>query len=202
MRSAIPLLLAAVCAPTPSSAADAKSAAAHLDQRLLSVPAKQLAADARKFGSATRGAILFHQPVLACTKCHSVGEDLSPRGPDLAVWKEKPTDVHIVEAVLQPAKSVRKGYEAITVVTDKGKTFNTNLIFTLELGFMLDCAETIAVGALERKESRGAHYRTDMPDRDDENWLKHTEVYRDGDDVRVETSDVTITKWEPIERVY
>ncbi|MFQ5733618.1 MAG: c-type cytochrome, partial [Planctomycetaceae bacterium] len=126
--SVIPLLLAAVCAPTPSTAAGAKSAPAHLDQQLLEVPARQLAAEARRFGSATRGAILFHQPVLACAKCHSVGKKKrSPLGPDLAVWKEKPTGAHVVEAVLRPAKSVRKGYEAITVVTDTGKTF-TGLI--------------------------------------------------------------------------
>ena len=58
-------------------------------------------------------------------------------------------------------------------VHDSGKIYNTNLLFAFELGFMLDTAETICVSALVRKESRGAHYRTDMPDRDDENWLKH-----------------------------
>ena len=63
-------------------------------------------------------------------------------------------------------------------VADKGKTFNTNLVFTLELGFMLDCAEAVVFSALERKESRGAHFRTDMGDRDDESWLKHVLVTR------------------------
>ncbi|MDE2716604.1 MAG: FAD-binding protein, partial [Chloroflexota bacterium] len=67
------------------------------------------------------------------------------------------------------------------VVHDKGKVFNTNLIFTLELGFMLDCAEAIILGALERNESRGAHTRTDMPDRDDDNWLKHILISRTED---------------------
>ena len=90
-------------------------------------------------------------------------------------------------------------------VDDKGKVFNTNLIFALELEFMIDNAEAIIHGAITRKESRGAHYRTDMPDRDDENWLKHTLVYYDinnENNVRVETSPVTITKWEPVKRVY
>lgn len=90
-------------------------------------------------------------------------------------------------------------------VDNKGKVFNTDLIFALELDFMLDVAKSICQGALMRKESRGAHSRTDMPDRDDENWLKHTHVYKDPDrpgGVRTETSDVTITKWEPIERAY
>ena len=85
------------------------------------------------------------------------------------------------------------------------KVFNTDLIFALELGFMIDCAEAIALSSLERKESRGAQFRLDYPSRDDENWLKHTLMYRDEEaehDVRVETSDVTITQWEPVKRVY
>ena len=90
-------------------------------------------------------------------------------------------------------------------VEDKGKFFNTNLMFALELEFMVDNAEAIIYGALTRKESRGAHFRTDMPDRDDKNWLKHTLVYHDDNqenNVRIETSPVTITKWKPVERVY
>ena len=87
-------------------------------------------------------------------------------------------------------------------VDNKGSVFNTELVFTLELEFMLDVARSICAAALARQESRGAHFRTDMPDRDDNNWLKHTEVYRDGDEFRVETSDVNITKWQPVERVY
>ncbi len=90
-------------------------------------------------------------------------------------------------------------------VQNKGKVFNTDLIFTLEMEFMADVAKTIVHGALARKESRGAHYRTDITERDDENWLKHTLVYSDDDreaGVRVETADVTITKWEPVRRAY
>ena len=109
---------------------------------------------------------------------------------------------------MEKAKSdlagLKQRYSSV-IVQDKNKIFNTNLIFTLELGFMLDCAETPIIGALERKESRGAHTRTDMPDRDDKNWLKHTLVYHDvrhESNVRIETSPVTITKWEPVERVY
>ena len=90
-------------------------------------------------------------------------------------------------------------------VQNKGKVFNTDLIFTLEMEFMADVAKAIVHSALTRKESRGAHFRTDITERDDENWLKHTLAYQDSDNedgVRVETSPVTITKWEPVKRVY
>ena len=90
-------------------------------------------------------------------------------------------------------------------VQNKGKVFNTDLIFTLEMEFMADVGRAIVHSALARKESRGAHFRTDITERDDENWLKHTLAYQDtesGDGVRIETSDVTITKWEPVKRVY
>ena len=88
-------------------------------------------------------------------------------------------------------------------VHDSGKIFNTNLLFAFELGFMLDTAETICVSALARKESRGAHYRTDMPDRDDENWMKHILVQNTGEDMpSVDFSPVTVTRWEPQIRSY
>lgn len=90
-------------------------------------------------------------------------------------------------------------------IHNKGKIFNTDLIFTLEMEFMADVAKTIVHAALARKESRGAHFRTDITERDDENWLKHTLVYHDKqnqDNIRVDTSPVTITKWEPVKRVY
>ena len=90
-------------------------------------------------------------------------------------------------------------------IQNKGKVFNTDLIFTLEMEFMADVGKAIVHSALTRKESRGAHFRTDITERDDENWLKHTLAYHDPDNedgVRVEKSPVTITKWEPVKRVY
>ena len=80
--------------------------------------------------------------------------------------------------------------------------FNTDLIAAPELDFMIDVAESICAGAKARKESRGAHYRTDIKERDDENWLKHTLVEKKEDEFTVKTSDVKITEWEPVERVY
>ena len=100
-----------------------------------------------------------------------------------------------IESVKERAKSV--------YVADKTSTFNTNLLFTLELGFMLECAESIAVSAADRSESRGAHTRTDMPDRDDENWLKHIMVSKSLDGGHeLNYKDVVITDWEPVVRQY
>ncbi len=107
-----------------------------------------------------------------------------------------------MEGALAKVHEMRKKYDEGIYVEDKGKVFNTDLMFALELDFMLDCAEAVATGALMRKESRGAHFRTDMPDRDDENWLKHTLVYKSEEGVRTETLDVTITQWQPVKRVY
>jgi succinate dehydrogenase / fumarate reductase flavoprotein subunit len=87
-------------------------------------------------------------------------------------------------------------------VADKTKTFNTNLIFTLELDFMLECAETIASSASDRTESRGAHTRTDMPDRDDKNWLKHIVVTNNEGNPNISYKDVVITDWTPTVRQY
>ena len=87
-------------------------------------------------------------------------------------------------------------------VDDKGKVFNTDLLFALEIGLMLDVAEGIVASALYRTESRGAHFRTDYPDRNDDDWLKHTLVYQSGKGARLETLPVTITQWQPARRTY
>jgi succinate dehydrogenase / fumarate reductase flavoprotein subunit len=93
--------------------------------------------------------------------------------------------------------------EAKTVwVDDKGTVFNQDVLGALELHFMLENAEPIVLGALERKESRGAQFRTDFPERKDDEWLKHIVFTKDGDDNRMSYSEVTITKWQPEERRY
>jgi succinate dehydrogenase / fumarate reductase, flavoprotein subunit len=64
-------------------------------------------------------------------------------------------------------------------------------------------AETIVVGALERKESRGAQWRLDFPGRNDSEWLKHIDISLNGGDAPlVSYSPVTITRWQPEERTY
>ena len=93
--------------------------------------------------------------------------------------------------------------EAATVSTDdKGTIFNQDVLSVIELGFMLDNAEAIVLSALERRESRGAQYRTDHPERNDDEWLKHINVSRNGDEPDVSYSEVTLTQWEPEERKY
>ena len=72
----------------------------------------------------------------------------------------------------------------------------------VELGFLLDNAHALVVAALNRTESRGAHSREDYKERDDENWLKHTMVYLEGDDVRIDYKPVTLGRYKPMARVY
>ena len=88
-------------------------------------------------------------------------------------------------------------------IDDHSHTFNTELTALLELSGMLDVAQTIVESALHREESRGAHQRTDFPNRDDEHFLAHTLVHREPDGTaRVDHLPVTITRWPPGERVY
>jgi succinate dehydrogenase / fumarate reductase flavoprotein subunit len=97
---------------------------------------------------------------------------------------------------------LRERYERV-VVDDKGDVFNSDLTQTLELGFLLELAECMVVSGLARKESRGAHARPyDYPDRDDENYLKHTLVTWEDGAPNLDWKPVTMTKWQPEERTY
>ena len=97
---------------------------------------------------------------------------------------------------------LRERYERV-YVQDVGKLFNTELMEVVELGFLLDCAETLVASALARTESRGAHYREDHPLRDDEHWLTHTLAYREDDgSIRLESKPVKVGPYLPMERTY
>jgi succinate dehydrogenase / fumarate reductase flavoprotein subunit len=115
-------------------------------------------------------------------------------------------------AVFRDAEGLDKALEIVrrlkeeapkAAIDDRGNVFNQDVIAAIELGYMLDVAETIVIGALERKESRGAQFRTDFPERNDDVWLKHIDISRrsDGEPV-VSYSPVTITRWQPVERTY
>jgi fumarate reductase flavoprotein subunit len=95
-----------------------------------------------------------------------------------------------------------KGRFADVGLQDESRVYNTEIVAALELGNMLDVAEAIVIAALNRKESRGAHTRTDFPTRDDQNFLKHSLVRFAPEGPKLESSPVTITRWQPEERKY
>jgi succinate dehydrogenase / fumarate reductase flavoprotein subunit len=98
--------------------------------------------------------------------------------------------------------ALRERYERV-VVEDKGDVFNNDLTQALELGFLLELAECMIVAGVARKESRGAHARPyDYPDRDDENFLRHTVIAWENGAPSLDWKPVTITKWEPAVRSY
>jgi len=108
------------------------------------------------------------------------------------------------EGMLQALKTIRELKERFkhARVEDQGKVFNTNLLNTWELGNMLDLAEVTTFCALARHESRGGHAREDFPKRDDVNWLKHTLAWTVDGEIKLSYKPVTITKYQPKERVY
>ncbi|WP_425954728.1 succinate dehydrogenase flavoprotein subunit [Xylanimonas sp. McL0601] len=121
-------------------------------------------------------------------------------------------------------KDLQKRYRNVSV-QDKGRLFNTDLLEAIELGFLIDIAEVTVLAALNRKESRGGHYREDFPNRDDAHYMLHTMAYRrppsasdvadghvegyfdhvenlDGYKVVLGSKPVTQTRYEPMERKY
>jgi len=107
-----------------------------------------------------------------------------------------------LEEALEKVRELKERYRQISV-QDRGNCFNRELLDAIELGYMLDLAEVITLGALNREESRGAHSREDFPKRDDEKWLVHT-MFRHSTDEgpQVFFKPVTITRFEPKERKY
>ncbi len=107
-----------------------------------------------------------------------------------------------MKEALEKVREIKERAKHIKV-QDREMTFNTNLQQTLEFLNLVDVAETIVLGALERKESRGAHCRIDYPERDDENFLKHSIIERTEDgELRISWKPVKITKFQPEERKY
>lgn len=106
-----------------------------------------------------------------------------------------------MEEGLKKIRELRERAEKM-YVADKNRVYNLDLIYTLETYNMVQVSEAIALGAYLRTESRGAHYRTDYPERDDKNWLKHTLVWLTKDGLEVGYEPVRILLWKPTERKY
>ncbi len=111
-----------------AGAEDSVPAPSTLEQQLLEEDVAALVKAAREHGDATRGAIAFYQPHLSCTKCHDPGGESTPLGPDLEKPGEDVTEVYLVESMLQPSKMIKKGYESVVVLTDRGKTVTGLLV--------------------------------------------------------------------------
>lgn len=116
----------------------------------------------------------------------------------VAVFRDEAGLQHAHEVVRRLKEEAKSAY-----IDDRGTVFNQDVLGALELGYMLDAAECTVVAALERKESRGAQFRTDYPERNDDEWQKHINTTINGGDVpKIHYSPVTITQWQPEERKY
>jgi succinate dehydrogenase / fumarate reductase flavoprotein subunit len=110
-------------------------------------------------------------------------------------------DAARLESALETVRRLKEE-AASSYIDDQSSVFNQDLLGAIELGYMLDSAECTCVAAIHRTESRGAQYRTDFPERNDEEWLKHIDLTRADDGPEISYSDVTITEWQPEERTY
>jgi succinate dehydrogenase / fumarate reductase flavoprotein subunit len=116
---------------------------------------------------------------------------------NVSVFRQAPG----LRTTLDTIRDLRDRWTHIGLV-DKGNCFNRDLLDALELGHLLDLAETITMGALYREESRGAHSREDFPDRNDDRFLHHTMVRYSDKGPRIFQKPVTITRYQPKERKY
>jgi fumarate reductase flavoprotein subunit len=143
-------------------------------------------------------------------------DDLLGTGPGTesiaAIREEMQSTMEDAAGIFRTGPEMGKGAETLVElqervgnvgVADSSRAFNTELLAALELANMLDISECILQAGIQREESRGAHQRTDFPDRDDERFLTHLMVHRNPDGTsRVERLPVTITRWVPGERIY
>ena len=106
-----------------------------------------------------------------------------------------------LKEAVNEVKTLQERYKRIKI-NYTGKRVNLNLVWALELNGSLDVAEAVIAGALAREESRGSHFRTDFPARDDTGWLKHTLAYFTPEGVRLDYKPVNIGPFEPKERKY
>ncbi len=116
---------------------------------------------------------------------------------NIGVFREAEGIQSALDTIRRLKEEARTAY-----IDDHGEIFNQDLLSAIELDFMLDNAECTCMAAMHRTESRGAQYRTDFPERNDDEWLKHITLSANGEGPEIGYSEVTITNWEPMERTY
>ncbi len=162
--------------------------------------------DNPSFGNPVQGeAMMEEKRIFDQLLKHEQGERISSIRTEMQSGMEKHVGIYRDEASLKDGCRIigdLKTRLKNAIVEDKDHVYNTELVAALELDFMLDVAESIPYSALQRRESRGAHYRTDYTKRDDANFLKHSMAYKTNGPPRIDYSPVTITRWKPEERVY
>jgi succinate dehydrogenase / fumarate reductase, flavoprotein subunit len=136
---------------------------------------------------------------------HAEGERAAAIRGDLQVSMDAKAGVYRTETLLKEMEvelaSLRERYARVWV-QDTSRRYNTDLLEAVELGFLLDLAETLVVSARARTESRGGHFREDYPARDDKHWLRHSLALRADSGVKLDYKPVTMTSYEPMERKY
>jgi succinate dehydrogenase / fumarate reductase flavoprotein subunit len=156
--------------------------------------------------------------MLEAIRERSTGERVSDLRKALQETMDRNVQVFRTEASMKEAlgaiEELKERY-ANVVVQDKGQRYNTDLLEAVELGFLIELAEVITLGALARKESRGGHFREDYESRDDVNFMRHTMAYRApmsedaaddlsifASEIRLDYKPVTVTRYQPMERKY
>ncbi len=136
---------------------------------------------------------------------HPRGERAASIRADLQAAMDVRAGVYRTDGLLKEMEEqlgdLRGRYDRVWV-QDGSRAYNTDLMETVELGFLLDLAEALVAAALARTESRGGHFREDFPKRDDEHWLRHSLAWKAGDGVKLDYKPVTITRYQPMERTY
>jgi succinate dehydrogenase / fumarate reductase flavoprotein subunit len=142
---------------------------------------------------------------LAELKSQGKGPDPESLRQDMERVMMENVGIYRTEANMARAKRALEEMRQLYIevrANDPSKAFNTQVPEVLELGHLLDLAYIVTVCALNRQESRGAHAREDFPDRDDQNWLKHTLAWLEGDKIMLDYKHVDISRWTPKPRNY